>query len=117
MAAILRNDGTFGKSSIAVKPDVSGRAAEFVQAAVAVRTFAAGIDSIHRDAISRLQPADVWPDFLHHSRKFMTDYERNRSAGARMRSLSDIERAMQILIEIRMAERSALHTEADFVPP
>ena len=94
MAARFRNHSAFAEASVAIKADIGGGPALLVFSAMAVDTFSAAIDCIHRYAFARFDLADVCPDFNDVTRKFVPNYERDGSPGAWVRLLGNVQRAV-----------------------
>src|SRR4029077_17526394 len=90
----------------------SRRSALLIFSAMAVDTLAAAINCVHRHSIAGCHPAHVCPNFHDIAGKLMPDDERDGSPGAWVRFLRNVQRAVQVFIEVRMAQSRAFHPQA-----
>src|SRR5262249_29247690 len=96
-------------TAIPANTDEFRRCALRTQPLTAELTLAAAVDGIHRNTIADFEPADILRHFDDLARKFMPKHQRHAAAGLGMRGSADVERTVQILIEIGMADAGKLH--------
>jgi hypothetical protein len=102
MAAIRRDRGRLGVTTIAAKTYKRSNGTLGSESSAAQFALPTAIDGIHGDTIAGLQAGYIGRHLDYLAGKFVAEHKRHRSASSGMGRCAYIQRSIRVLVEIRM---------------